>query len=184
MNPLPPIFRLRKLLGNERALQLREGCLTLDESLCWVDVWALEQVIGQADVRWKEKLKDTAVRLEEEAMKLYKGPFLSGEIDQPWAAVMGERLRNKFLRIVGRLARYWSEADQWEKALDCYEKGLEVDPLAEEFYQGLMTCHRQLGRRAEALSVYSRCKKALSRAFGVEPSPKTEEMYRSLLSGK
>jgi two-component SAPR family response regulator len=178
------LHRLRKLLGNERALQLREGRLTLNESLCWVDVWAFEQVIGQADVRWKEKLKDTAVRLEEEAMKLYKGPFLSGEIDQPWAAVMGERLRNKFLRIVGRLARYWSEADQWEKALDCYEKGLEVDPLAEEFYQGLMTCHRQLGRRAEALSVYSRCKKALSRAFGVEPSPKTEEMYRSLLSGK
>ncbi|MCX5915476.1 MAG: BTAD domain-containing putative transcriptional regulator [Deltaproteobacteria bacterium] len=178
------LHRLRKLIGNEKALPLREGRLTLDERFCWVDVWAFGRILGQADVRWKEKSKENAVRLVEKAMDLYKGPFLFREIEQPWAAAMSERLRSKFLRSVGRLGQYWQEAGQWEKALDCYQKGLEVDNLAEEFYQGLMICHQHLGRRAEALSVYNRCKRALSQAFGVEPSSKTDGIYRSLLSGK
>jgi two-component SAPR family response regulator len=178
------LHRLRKLIGNERALQLREGRLTLDESLCWVDVWAFERILGQAEVQWKEKSKEEAVRLVEKAIDLYKGPFLFREIEQPWAAVMSERLRSKFLRSVGRLGQYWQQAGQREKALDCYQKGLEVDNLAEEFYQGLMTCHQHLGQRAEALSVYNCCKRALSLAFGVEPSSRTEAIYRSLLSEK
>jgi len=178
------LHRLRKLIGNEKAIQLREGRLTLDERFCWVDVWAFERILGQADVRWKEKSKENAVLLVEKAVDLYKGPFLFREIEQPWAAAMSERLRSKFLRSVGRLGQYWQEAGQWEKALDCYQKGLEVDNLAEEFYQGLMICRQHLGQRAEALSVYNRCKRALSQAFGVDPSFKTNEIYRSLLSGK
>jgi LuxR family maltose regulon positive regulatory protein len=178
------LHRLRKLIGNEKAVQLRQGRLTLDERFCWVDAWAFERILGQADVRWEKKSKENAVRLVEKAMDLYKGPFLFREIEQPWAAAMSERLRSKFLRSVGRLGQYWQEAGQWGKALDCYQKGLEVENLAEEFYQGLMTCHQHLGQRAEALSVYNRCKRALSQAFGVDPSFKTNEIYRSLLSGK
>jgi DNA-binding SARP family transcriptional activator len=55
-----------------------------------------------------------------------------------------------------------------------------MDNLAEEFYQGLMTCHQNLGQRAEALSVYNRCRRALSQAFGVEPSAKTQALYQNL----
>ena len=66
------LHRLRKLLGNEKAVQLREGRLSLDERFCWVDVWAFERVLGQADVRWKEKSKANAVCLVEKAMDLYK----------------------------------------------------------------------------------------------------------------
>ena len=176
------LHRLRKLMGNEKAVRLREGRLTLDERLCWVDVWAFERLLGQADSLWKEKSKERSLRLTEKALEIYRGPFLAREAEPPWAASMSERLRNKFLRNAGRLGQYWQEAGQWEKALDCYQKGLEVDLLAEEFYQGLMICHEHLGRRAEALSGYNRCKRALSQAFGVEPSPKTQAIYRSLLS--
>ena len=178
------LHRLRKLMGNEKALQLREGRLTLDERFCWVDAWAFERTLGQADIRWKEKSKENAVRLVEKAMDLYKGPFLFRDIEQPWAAAMGERLRSKFLRSVGGLGQYWQEAGQWEKALDCYQKGLEVENLAEEFYQGLMICHERLGRRAEALSVYNRCKTALSQAFGIEPSLRTQSLMENIREHK
>jgi len=97
---------------------------------------------------------------------------------------MSERLRSMFLRSVRRLALYWQQLGQLEKTLECYQKGLEVDRLAEEFYQGLMTCYQQLGRRAEALSVYNRCKKTISAVFGIEPSAKTEAIYRSLITNR
>jgi len=176
------LHRLRKLIGLEKAILLREGRLTLDERFCWVDVWAFERLLGQADARWREGLKDKAVQLMEKALEIYRGPFLAREPEPSWATAMSERLRNKFLRTVGKLGQYWQQASQWERALDCYQKGLEVDNLAEEFYQGLLTCYHHLGRRSEALSVYNRCKKALSSALGIEPSAKTESIYRSLRS--
>lgn len=66
--------------------------------------------------------------------------------------------------------------------MNCYQKGLEVDDLAEEFYQRLMTCLQRLGRRPEALTVYNRCRNTLSTALGVEPSIRTAAIYKSLLS--
>jgi LuxR family maltose regulon positive regulatory protein len=178
------LHRLRKLIGHEKAIQLREGRLSLDERLCWVDVWVFERLLGQAEARWREGLKDSAVQLGQKAMEIYKGPFLEREIEQPWAISMRERLRGKFMRNVGKLGQYWEQAGQWEKSVDCYQKGLEVDELAEEFYQGLMTCYQHLGRRAEALSIYNRCRRTLAQAFGIEPSAKTNSIYRSLNSEK
>jgi DNA-binding SARP family transcriptional activator len=71
---------------------------------------------------------------------------------------------------------YWEERKEWDKAIDCYKKGLETDDLVEEFYRRIILCYQRLGRHAEALSVYNRCKKTLS-AYGVEPSEEMERMY-------
>jgi DNA-binding SARP family transcriptional activator len=60
------------------------------------------------------------------------------------------------------------------KALICYQKGLEVDDLAEELYRRLMICHRQLGQVAEALVVYHRCRRKLSAVLRINPSPETD----------
>jgi DNA-binding SARP family transcriptional activator len=67
-----------------------------------------------------------------------------------------------------------------EHALECYQKGLEVDDLIEEFYQRMMKCYYQLGRRAEALSVYKRCSEVLSSVLGIEPSEETVALAREL----
>ncbi len=42
------LHRLRKLIENEKTIQLREGRVTLDRKHCWVDVWAFERVLGMA----------------------------------------------------------------------------------------------------------------------------------------
>jgi ATP/maltotriose-dependent transcriptional regulator MalT/DNA-binding SARP family transcriptional activator len=178
------LHRLRQLLGHEEALQLKEGRLTLDPRYCWADVWAFEDSLGRAEGLWEEGQDESAVKLTEKALEMYKGAFLSREIEQPWAMSTSERLRGKFLRSVGKLTLHWKQSDLWEKTLNCYQKGLEVDDLAEEFYQGLMTCHHHLGQTSEAISVYNRCKKVLVKALGIKPSAKTEEIYRTILSEK
>lgn len=178
------LHRLRQLLAHEKAIQRQENSLTLDDRYCWVDVWAFEHLLERADAEWKAGQMDNAVGLMEKAIAVYKGPFLGEEIEQPWTISMSERLRSMFLRSVRKLALYWQQSGQLEKTLECYQKGLEVDRLAEEFYQGLITCYQQLGRRAEALSVYNRCKKMLSTALGVEPSARTEAIYRSLIANR
>jgi len=59
---------------------------------------------------------------------------------------------------------------------------LEVDNLAEEFYQCLICCYQELDRKADAVAIYQKCKKTLSSTLGVEPSPKTEAIYKRLVS--
>ena len=176
------LHRLRQLLGEEKVLQRQEGRLTLDNTYCWVDAWAFERILEQVEARWKEGQKDGAIKLTEKAIELYKGPFLGQKIEELWAMSPSERLRSKFFRGVKRIGLFCQERGEWDKAIDCYQKGLEVDNLAEEFYQGLMTCYQRLGRRSEALLVYSRCKKVLSTALGISPSPKTESIHREILS--
>ena len=47
------LSRLRKLLGNEEALVLKEGHLSLSNRHCWVDVWAFARFLGRRRRRGK-----------------------------------------------------------------------------------------------------------------------------------
>ena len=61
-----------------------------------------------------------------------------------------------------------------------YQRGLELDSLAEPLYRRLMVCHQQRGDRAEAINVYRRCRDSLSIVLGVRPSTETENLYHVL----
>ncbi len=180
------LYRLRNLVGSEKAILLREGRLMLDNRYCWVDAWAFERVFAKAENAWREGLRgaggEKAVRLSEKSMALYEGAFLAGEAASSWILPLRERLRSKFQRCVGELGRHWEGAGQWEKAANCYRKGLEVDDIAEDLYRRLMSCLIRLGRGSEAIVVYERCRKILSNSLGAAPSPETEAVFRSARS--
>jgi DNA-binding SARP family transcriptional activator len=173
------LSRLRKLLGTDEALTLKEGRLSLSNRHCWVDVWAFARSLGQAEKARKEGKKTEAIRLFEKALSLYRGPFLRSE-EMACAASPREKLRGGFLRAVAHLGQCYEERERWEEAVSCYGKGLEADDLAEELYRRLMVCHLRQGREAEALSVYRRCRKTLSSALGMDPSAETRAIAAAL----
>ena len=78
----------------------------------------------------------------------------------------------------------WAKRAWFAAAIAILEKGLEIDPLAEAFYSGLMQCHVALGQRAEAIGVYRRCQKMLAAGLGVAPGGKTVSLYQSLKRAK
>ncbi|MGB3095380.1 MAG: BTAD domain-containing putative transcriptional regulator, partial [Candidatus Deferrimicrobiaceae bacterium] len=181
------LSRLRKLLGNEKALILSDGRLTLSNRHCWVDVWAFERTLGECISAecWGGKLgkrEADCTRLVEKAIAIYQGPFLDGETFCSCLETSRERLRSKFLRCVEAAGSHLEKKGQWENALAYYQRGLEVDELAEGFYRRQMICHQKLGQVAEGLAVYRRCKKTLASVLGVEPSSKTEAVRKPLLT--
>ncbi len=178
------LHRLRKMIGADKVLILRDGRLTLDSRYCWVDTWALERMIGQVDVALRSDRQDADVimQMSSAILALYQGHYLGKEYSQPWSLNLRERLRSKYLRHVTDIAHYLEKNQRWEDAIVYYQKGLEVDDLAEQFYQSFMICYQQLGRRSEALAVYRRCRSALSIILGIEPSSVTESIRKSLLS--
>ena len=176
------LHRLRKLIGFEKALLLSNGLLTLNNQICWVDIWSFEQVTGNAEGLLNSAQPDPneLASLSSRVLSLYHGHFLGRETPEPWSISLRERLRSKFLRHLVDAARYWEKIGQHETAIQYYQKGLEVDDLAEIFYQRLMVCYQQLGRRSEALAVYRRCRATLSLILSISPSPATEAIYRRL----
>jgi DNA-binding SARP family transcriptional activator len=171
------VHRLRKLLGNEKAIQVTDGKLSLNPHYCWTDVWDFERLLDTQD----EPNIEEFTRLER-AVNLYKGSFLDADSEESWMLVPRERLRNQYLRAVESLGRCWENIDLWEQAIKCYEHGINADDLAEPFYLRLMACHTKLGRRGEALATYEYYCKVLATRFGVEPSAKVQAIALQLKS--
>jgi LuxR family maltose regulon positive regulatory protein len=176
------LHRLRQLLGYDKAVNLQEGKVNLDPRYCWVDSFAFEHILEQTESSSAKAKKDTALQLFERAVSLYEGHFLGGEADQPWAISYRERLRSKFLRSIERLGDFFEKVGELDRAADCFRRAIEVDDLAEVFYQRLMLCLKRLDRRADALAVYQRCRNTLDATLGIEPTLETQTIYKSLLS--
>jgi two-component SAPR family response regulator len=168
------LHRLRKLLGNTEAIQMEDGLVSLDTQLCWVDALAFEGLANEAPA--------AAGRSPgiETALALYRGGLLPAEEDEPWAAAARERLRAKFVRMVGTHARQLEQLEQWDDAVALYSRGLDADELAESFYQGLMRGYQGLGRPAEAMSAYRRLLHTLAGTLGLTPSAETEALRRRI----
>lgn len=165
------LHRLRKLLGHGNALRFSDGLVSLDETVCWLDVWSLERAIATP------RADEVPVESAQSLMDLYRGHFLTEEPDAPWAAVARERLRGKFLRRLVVVGRNLEADGLYESAVDVYRKGIDSDELAEDLYQGLMRCLAVLERRAEAISTYRCLRQALSVTLGINPSPATQRLF-------
>jgi len=178
------LSRLRQLMG-EKVIEVHTGRVTINPRYCWVDVWAFEHLIDKAEGLWRGghsgDRRTEVLQLMGKAVDLYRGHLLADEGSEPfWVLPLQERLRNRFLLLIEKLGHSLEQTNQWEKAIAHYQKALEVDNLAEEFYWRLMVCYQSLGETVKAIQVYRRLKNVLSSVLGIEPSPKTEALYRTL----
>jgi LuxR family transcriptional regulator, maltose regulon positive regulatory protein len=182
------LSRLRQLLGDQ-VLEVRAGRVSLAPRTCWVDVWAFEAWADKAEAARGEGFPGDGCRPDwsglAKAVALYRGPFLAEEgSDLYWAVPLRERLKGRYLHLVEQLGRSLEQAEQWEQAIACYRKGLEVDNLAEDLYRRIMACYGSLGETVKAVKVYRQLKNSLSSVLGIEPSPKTETLYRALTTSQ
>lgn len=169
------VFRLRKLLGDDRAISVREGKYSLDRQVCWVDAWALAELLTR--IESIEPCEDDTVA---QLSRIYQGQFLEHEVQQSWMLAPQERLRRRVQRAVLKLGARFEQAARWEDAIAAYERGLQLDNLAEDLYRRLMVCHRERGDHSQALAVYRRCRELLSVVLGVTPSSETQAVRESL----
>ena len=133
------LHRLRKLLGEDRAVVLHEGKLTLDRRYFWIDAWAFEELVAEIDAALNaprpapdasrvapDRVESFAARL----LELYRGPFLASEAEAAWQLERRNRLRSRFARAAAALVRYWERSGHAARAADLQEKCFEIDPLA------------------------------------------------------
>jgi ATP/maltotriose-dependent transcriptional regulator MalT/DNA-binding SARP family transcriptional activator len=178
------LHRLRRLLGDEEAVLLRDSRLSLNPALAWVDTWAFEQVLDRVDESLRlppaEGADGPLRSLTDQMLGLYRGPFLADESEQPAYIACREHLRARLLRCLTRTARRWEESGRGEVAIDCYLRCIEADPLFEAAYRNLMLCHQRMGEAAEARATYERLRTMLAARLKSAPSAETQAVLASL----
>jgi len=171
------LHRLRRLLACDDAIVLARNHFSLDPRHVWVDVWAFERGLAPRLPRPGAGGRNA---FAERALGLYGGPFLGEQAGAPWAIAPRERLHAKFVRHMAEHGRALLAAGEYAAAIAALERGLGVEPLAEELYQGLMLCYQALERPAEAIKVYQRCERTLAAGLGVAPGGRTLALYRAI----
>ena len=178
------LHRLRRLLGDDDALVLRDARLSLNQALVWVDTWALDAALAAADEALRAprgEATDAAVRaLTDEALALYRGPFLPDEFEQPGFIACREQVRARLLRCLARVARRWEEAGQPALAADCYLRCIDADNLFEAPYRNLMLCYQRAGDPIEARAAYERLRTIFAARLKAMPSPETQAVLAGL----
>jgi len=158
--------------------------LTLNSNMAWVDAWAFERLVNHSGHLLK-RVRDPVIRKQlarysERLLNIYQGAFLEREAAHPWTLTPRERLRSKLLRHILDAGQVWETMKEWDIAIRFYQKGLEVDPLTEQFYQRLMISYRETGQLADASSTFHRCHQVLADHLQIPPSRQTQELYASL----
>jgi DNA-binding SARP family transcriptional activator len=172
---------LRHVLHNlRRALPGADGFLEITpRTLRWrpdapfrLDVAEFEAALGRSD-------GDPVAALRE-AVEAYGGDLLEGSYDD-WVRDERERLRERHVEALDRLAALLAERGEHAEAIRHAERLLRHDALREETYRLLMRLHEARGDRARALRAYHACAAELERELGIEPSAPTRAAYEALL---
>ncbi len=140
------LHRLRRLLGRDDVLVLRDNKLSLDDALCEVDLWRLHEAFERIDTDRCGAVSgdvDGILACAEALLDAYRGPFLAQEGARPEYALARDRLRGRFLRHLGRLAEALEGLGRWTEAADLYRRGIEVEPEAVLLHERLARCHRE-----------------------------------------
>jgi DNA-binding SARP family transcriptional activator len=180
------LHRLRKLLGDDHAVLFHDGKLTLNENYFWVDIWAFDRALGAVNNCSKnaglESSRPELLPLANDALALYKGQFM-GDEDTAWAINARDQWKSRFVRFACDTAEVLKHNQQSEEAITFLQACLDVEDLAEGIYRQLMLYYQQLGRKAEGIEIFTRCRNTLSTRLGVEPSAETRRIYEDFTAG-
>ena len=182
------LFRLRKFLGSHEALINKEGRLSLNEKICWLDIWALDIGINKIT----KLLNNTPIHSEKihnqylQLKSYYQGDSLRSTLNISLNSISHsqQQLRSKWIRTLYRLADYWLDINCIDYSKSCFETIININPLEEKAYRRLIELYMLLDQRPDALATYYKCKELLKNELNLKPSPETQKVADRIFTTK
>lgn len=190
------LSRLRDVIGDREAkepfLLVSRTAIQFDPKADWsLDVQAFREGIAATKAHAHEHLErcDACAERLAEASTLYGGEFLAGfTLDsvafEEWMVVEREELHWQALEALCALASYHEKQGNYERAIGCARRQVELEPWREVAHRQWMRALALSGHRGAALAQYDACQRVLLDELGVQPEPATMEFYEDIRSGK
>jgi predicted ATPase/DNA-binding SARP family transcriptional activator len=187
------LANVREVIGDARAtppflLATRDTIQLNPASDYALDVAAFSGLLAACEAhahRGLERCRSCAARMAQ-ALDMYRGDFLaefsSGDSApfEEWQLLHRERLHQRALDALTRLAGYHERRGDDERARHYAQRQLDLDPWHEEAHRQLMRLLAASGQRSAALAQYERCRDVLSRELGVAPAAETTAQYERI----
>ncbi|TAL21761.1 MAG: hypothetical protein EPN99_07045 [Frankiales bacterium] len=162
--------RLRNVLARLRQsgeLLERDGDEIALVEGCAVDAVTFMEESAAALAGTEEQLRRAVAR--------YAGELLPGDRYQDWTSGPRERLRNRYLGLLDRLAALCAGRGAVDEALQWWEQALDVEPYDEDRYIAMAALLVSAGRTGPANRVVRRAQAMLDR-LSVPASPALESL--------
>lgn len=111
---------------------------------------------------------DERIAALSKACALYGGPFLDGSYSD-WCISVRNDLEARYPSALVEVADHLQSEGKFRETITWYEQAIEVDPLSEAAYEGLIRASIALRDQPMARHYYSRYRSTLHRELGEEP---------------
>ncbi len=116
-----------------------------------------------------------------EALKVYKGDFLSKLSSSVWTLPLSAYYQNMYTGCLYDYLPILFEKGDYAKGEELCRTAVRILPYEEAVYTHLMRMLIALEKKQEAAEVYEQLSKLLMENFGVVPSEPTKELYREAM---
>ena len=162
------ISRARRLLGDDSLIDTQGSRIRLDVRRVYVDLWALEALKPASD--------EEALWQCKRLLELYAGPLLYGSANADKHRIAAATIRDRFVGLV--VALLAKVAD--DEAIEILRQAIARERAAEVLYRALIERLAKQGDAADAVELYKQLELALSQAYGVAPSDRTQRLIEAV----
>ena len=178
------LWRLRRTLPSGYIQAQGDSIAFAPTADWWLDIAEFEEGLQRAGLHGNgfslsRPLSPDGLELLQRAVGLYRGDLLEG-LDEAWSLIEAERLRSLYLRALQALLAGHRAGGRPEQALACALRLLEMDPLREDVHYQAMELYACLGRPAEAMAQFERCRQTLQEELHISPQPETRALYQRI----
>ncbi len=132
------------------------------------------------DFRNKISSPDSLPLADIEALvSIYKGPYLENRF-YDWAEETKGWLESRYIQLLYRAGRLYSEADRIDAAIDSYEAVLHVDLYEEDAFKEIIHLKQKKLPPAAIRDYYEKYRNALFKEYGLEPSREVKDLIKTI----
>lgn len=146
-----------------------------------LDLLRFEELSTQARQHAAQGKRGDAALLFDQALKLWRGPALADQEATEYVASSRALLEERRLAAEEERLSLLLELARNQEALVLAEQMLEHHPLREALWGHRMIALYRLGRQADALAAFRRCRDMLLDDLGVDPTPPLRELEAAIL---
>lgn len=184
------LWRLQTMLDDQ---QEQTFCEVLEVEPDWIhfkssprlstDVIPFEKAYAAAKGKSGYALTPLEAQNIESAIQQYKGYLLENRYED-WCVFERERLHQMHLVMLDKLMTYCDAHGRFEEGLSYGQRILHYDRAREHSHRHMMLLHMRSGDRTGALRQYAECVTALKEEFDVEPSERTQALYKRIRAAR
>ena len=189
------LYRLRDAIGDRDAdppyLDITRHTLQLSpDAGVQIDALAFSSTIAAVRAHSHASLTGCPACQERltEAVRLYRGDLLDGfALDsapfEEWLVVQREALHQQALWALEQLADHCEAQGDHDHALSHARRQIALEPWRERAHRQAMRALARSRHRAAALAQNEACRQSLSDELGIEPEPRTRDLYERIRAG-